>query len=90
MAVEDLKKELFEEAKSAFLLMSDEEIKACYDYAEDYKTFLDEGKTERESVLCSVKMLEEAGFKKYEYGMKLSAGDRIYFNNRGKNIFAGA
>ncbi len=89
MAVEDLKKELFEEAKSAFLLMSDEEIKACYDYAEDYKTFLDEGKTERESVLCSVKMLEEAGFKKYEYGMKLSAGDRIYFNNRGKNIFAG-
>ncbi len=89
MAVEDLKKELFEEAKSAFLLMSDEEIKACYDYAEDYKTFLDEGKTERESVLCSVKLLEEAGFKKYEYGMKLSAGDRIYFNNRGKNIFAG-
>ncbi len=89
MAVEDLKKELFEQSKSAFLEMDDESIKASYAYAEEYKAFLDAGKTERESVAYSVKMLEKAGFKKYEYGMKLSAGDKIYFNNRDKNVFAG-
>ncbi len=89
MAVEDLKKELFEENKSAFLRMDEDTAKACYDYAEDYKAFLDAGKTEREVVAYSVELLEKEGFKKYEYGMKLSAGDKIYFNNRDKNVFAG-
>ncbi len=89
MAAEALKKELFEDNKSAFLRMDDETVKACYDYAEGYKAFLDKGKTEREVVAYSVALLEKEGFKKYEYGMKLSAGDKIYFNNRDKNIFAG-
>ena len=89
MAAEDLKKELFEQAQSAFLKMDEESVKASYAYAENYKKFLDEGKTERESVEFAVRMLEKEGFKRYEYGMKLSAGDKIYFNNRGKNIFAG-
>lgn len=89
MSVEDLKKELFEENKSAFLRMDDDSIKECYDYAENYKKFLDDAKTEREAVACSAELLEREGFKKYEYGMKLSAGDKIYFNNRDKNVFAG-
>lgn len=89
MSAEELKKELFEESKGAFLKMQDKEIDESYKFAEGYKAFLDACKTEREVVSYGIKLLEQEGFKKYEFGMKLSAGDKIYFDNRGKNIFAG-
>lgn len=33
-----------------------------------------------------IELAEKKGFKAYEAGMKLSAGDKVYFNNRGKGI----
>ncbi len=60
---------------------------AAYKYAEDYKRYLDEGKTEREALKISVKMAEAKGFREYRLGDKISHGDKLYYNNRGKNLF---
>ncbi len=62
-------------------------MKSIFDYAEGYKKFLDEGKTEREVCTYVVKAAEENGYKPFQFGMKLKAGDKVYYNNRGKNIY---
>ena len=62
-------------------------MKAIFDYAEGYKTFLDEGKTEREVCAYVVKAAEEKGYKPFTFGIKLKAGDKVYYNNRGKNVY---
>lgn len=68
--------------------IADEKLmKEIFDYAEGYKTFLDAGKTEREVCAYVVSTVEKAGYKPFEFGMKLSAGDKVYYNNRGKNIY---
>ena len=68
--------------------VADEKLmKAIFDYAEGYKTFLDEGKTEREVCAYVAKAAEEKGYKPFKFGMQLKAGDKVYYNNRGKNIY---
>ena len=68
--------------------VADEKLmKAIFDYAEGYKTFLDEGKTEREASAYVVEAAKAQGYKPFEFGMKLKAGDKLYYNNRGKNVF---
>lgn len=55
-------------------------------YCEDYKRFLNAGKTERECVDYTIRLAEANGFKAYERGMELKAGDKVYRNNRGKAL----
>ncbi len=62
-------------------------VAQAYEYAKSYVKFLDAAKTEREAVTECVKMAEAAGFLPYTFGMALKAGDKYYYNNRGKNIF---
>lgn len=63
------------------------ELKAIYDFAEDYKKFLDDSKTERGASVTAQKLAEGYGFKPFSFSEKLKAGDKRYFINRGKNIF---
>ena len=68
--------------------VADEKLmKEIFDYAEGYKVFLDEGKTEREACAFAVEAAKKAGYKPFEFGMKLQAGDKVYYNNRGKNLY---
>ena len=68
--------------------VADEKLmKEIFDYAEGYKTFLDEGKTEREASAYVVEAAKAQGYKPFEFGMKLKAGDKVYYNNRGKNVY---
>ncbi|MBE6569221.1 MAG: aminopeptidase [Ruminococcaceae bacterium] len=83
-----LKEQLFYKKKTAFEIKTQEDLAAAQKYAEGYKTYLDNAKTEREAVAYSAKMLEEAGFREYTLGEKLNPGDCVYYTNRGKNIFA--
>ena len=62
-------------------------MKEIFDYAEGYKTFLDEGKTEREVCTYVVAQAEKAGYKPFTFGTKLKAGDKVYYNNRGKSLY---
>ena len=74
--------------RTNFYEVADEaEINAAYDYCEGYKTYLDECKTEREAVKYSIKLAEEKGYKPYSFGMPMKAGDKFYYNNRGRNLY---
>ena len=83
----DKKEKLFYQQKNAYDIISDEEKKACYDYSEGYKKYLDNCKTERMSVKYSIALAEKEGFKPYVPGMDIKAGDRLYFNSRNKALF---
>ena len=72
--------------KNGYDRLSAEDEKAMEAYCEDYKKFLNNGKTERLCVEYCIELAEKKGFKSYEAGMKLSVGDKVYFNNRGKGI----
>ena len=82
-----LKEKLYLSSKSAYEVCDGDEIKKAYDYCEKYMKFLNRAKTERESVDEAVDMLKTAGFVPFEYGKKYSAGDKLYFNNRGKALY---
>ena len=55
-------------------------------YCEDYKKFLDAGKTERECVTEAVRLAEAKGFKPFTRGMAVNPGDKLYRINRGKSL----
>lgn len=79
--------ELKYEKKTVYKKAGKEIVDAAFDYAEGYKAYLDAAKTEREAVTESIKMAEAKGFREYHFGDKLTAGDKLYYNNRGKNLF---
>ena len=81
-----LKEKLCISKKHAGLRLTSDEIKTCFDFCEDYKAFLNDAKIEREAVTKTITLAEKCGFKEFTYGMSLKAGDKIYFNNRGKAI----
>ena len=78
---------LIYEKKTVYKRCDKSIIDAAYAYAEGYKHFLDVAKTERESVTEGIKMAEAQGFRPYEFGMDIKVGDKLYYNNRGKNLF---
>lgn len=82
-----LSEELFYTKKSVYQAADDAVVDGAYAFATPYAAFLDAAKTEREAVKESVRIAEEAGFKPYTFGMKLSAGEKYYYNNCGKNLF---
>lgn len=61
-------------------------MKQLMDFSEDYKVFLDNAKTEREAVDEAIKLARKAGFKEFKECKKIKAGDKVYFNNRGKSL----
>ena len=81
-----LKDKLFYKQENGYDNFSKAEEKLMNRYAEGYKDFLNHGKTERLCVKYCIELAEKEGFKEYEAGMKLKAGDKVYFNNRGKAI----
>lgn len=83
---EQLRKTLLYKPKHVFEGFNLEEMQALEAYCTGYKQFLDVGKTERECVERSIFLAEAAGYKEFTAGMTLTAGDKIYYNNRGKAI----
>ncbi len=75
------------EKKTVFEKAGKEVVDAAYEYAKGYTRYLDASKTEREAVVESIALAEAAGYKEYSFGMPMKAGDKLYYNNRGKNIF---
>ena len=62
-------------------------MKNIFEYAKGYCKFIDEGKTEREACAYVAKEAEAKGYKPFEFGKKYKAGDKVYYNNRGKNLY---
>ncbi len=68
--------------QSGWKLKSLDDIKEIYAFAEGYKTFLDEAKTEREAVRCITRTLGAEGFSTDP------SADRVFAVNRGKEVMA--
>ncbi len=85
-AAELLKEKLSYNPENGSKKLCIEEIAAADAYCEDYKTFLDKAKTEREAVIAAIEMAEAAGFVPFDANAPLKAGDKVYVNNRGKAL----
>ncbi len=84
----ELKDKLLIGNKYGIKKLSQEEIAKADAWCEDYKIFLDNSKTERDAVEYSIALLEKNGFTEYQWGKKYNAGDKVYYNNRGKALVA--
>lgn len=85
-ASEELKERLFYKRKNGRLSSDEKTLEQADVYCEGYKEFLNSAKSEREAVKTAVKMAKDKGFSEFVYGKKYSAGDKVYFNNRGKTL----
>lgn len=85
---EQLSEQLCYKPKNAYEVLSAAQLAEAQTYAAQYKCFLDAAKTEREAVVTAVKMLEENGFVPHEPGRAYAAGEKVYWNNRGKSLCA--
>ena len=83
---EQLRRSLIYEKKNGYDRIDSAEQEAMETYCTGYKQFLDAGKTERECVDRTISLVQAAGFKAFERGMELKAGDKVYLSNRGKSI----
>ena len=73
--------------KNVFKEADGKEHEKIYKFAEGYKKFLDNSKTERDAAVTAKKLAEEKGFKPFSFSEKLKVGDKRYFINRHKNVF---
>jgi len=87
MTGKELEKELLWEAPHIAKEAPKEREEAA-EFCEGYKAYLDAGKTERECVKETVKMLEAAGYREFDPKASYKAGDKVYWNNRKKALAA--
>lgn len=86
MDINGLKETLEYKNKSAFETIGEDELERSFAYAESYKLFLDNGKTEREAVNYAVAMAKKRGYTEYRLGDEIAEGGCYYYNNRGKQL----
>ena len=75
--------------KPAYVADKDADVKQkAHAFAEGYKKFLDNGKTEREVAAESEQMLKDAGYQQFDPKKTYAPGDKVYFSQLGKAIVA--
>ena len=79
--------ELSYKRTNVYEVADEAKLKAIFEYSKGYAAFLDAGKTEREACAYAVAAAEKAGYVPFEFGKKLQSGDKVYYNNRGKNLY---
>ncbi len=75
-------------AKNAWKKYSGEQLERLMKFADLYKIYISEGKTEREITSLSVKALEATGFVNLDTVEELNPGDKVYKVNKNKNVAA--
>jgi len=83
-------KELYErlsyKSKNVYYELDDAQTKEMYRLCDEYRKYLDDGKTERECIKISEQMAIDNGFVRGDELDTLKPGDKVYFINRDKNI----
>lgn len=79
---------LFSRTKSVWLKADEHYAQKIQDFAEGYKFFLDQSKTERECVDLIECMLKEKGFSDLNEKSHIKEGDKVYLVSRNKTIAA--
>ena len=80
----ELKEKLFTNKKDGWENLSDEELKAIFQYADEYMYYLNNSKTEKEIVQNSKEILIKNGFVDISEKENLNPGDKIFYVNRGR------
>lgn len=84
----ELEKTLKYENKNTFSKLDIKIHEDVFSFCEDYKTFINKAKTEREFCDRSCRILEKEGFVPLQNKTDLKPGDKIYTVNRGKSVIA--
>jgi len=84
--IKELKEKILSKEKNVYSCLTEEDEKQMAEFAANYSAFLDRSKTEREAVVYAISDAEKAGFKPYKFGQALKEGDKLYYNNRGKEL----
>ena len=86
MTTEELREQLLFAPKNGYSRITEEQRMEMEGYCRRYAAFMDECKTEREATAWTIVESEKRGFVPFYPGMPTKPGDRIYYNNRGKQI----
>ena len=84
---ENLKNTLFRKAKTGWEGIDDAKKQEIFNYCKNYMEFLNSSKTEREIVKSSKALAEAKGFRNIREYETLKAGDKVYYDNRGKSMY---
>ncbi len=87
MKAEELKQKLMRNKTTGWVGLQEDEKNKIFAYCEHYIQFMNDSKTEREIVKNAKALAEEYGFHDISTMQDLKAGDKIYWNNRGKSIY---
>ena len=83
-----LKEELFRTKKNGWENIEENKKKKIFEFSKEYIDFINEAKTERECTKKFTEILENNGFKNIDNLNTLKAGDKVYYINRYKNVYA--
>lgn len=76
--------------KNAWTKYTTKQVEEIFQFCDGYKDFMSKCKTERECVKEIIRLAEDNGYKNVDEiirnNKKLKAGDKIYFNNKGKTV----
>ena len=86
MTTEELRESLLSAPKNGYARLRDGQREEMEAYCKGYAAFMDACKTEREATAWASAMAEQNGFVPAKPGMTVKPGDKVYLNNRGKNI----
>ena len=86
MTNEELRQALLAQPKNGYAELTEAQHAEMETYISGYRGFLDDCKTEREATAYAAAKAEAHGFKAFEPGMELKAGDKVYYVNRNKSV----
>lgn len=72
--------------ENAWPKLTEEERNSVFQFGEEYKSFMTECKTERETADKIIKLAEANGFINIENATNLKPGSKVYYNNKGKSV----
>lgn len=73
---------------SGFCNLTEEEKNKILEFSNPYIQFLNKAKTERETNKEIISELVKNGFVELNHLEELHSGDKVYYNNRGKGVYA--
>ena len=79
-------KELLYKKENYYEVADEKEKDKIFNFAEQYKDFISECKTERECTSYAISKAKEKGFTEFHFGEKLAKGDKRFFINRDKGV----
>ena len=84
---EKLSDKLTLKKKSIYDTADEAKKQMIFAFSEDSSALLDASQTEREATEYAEAMAKAAGYTEFRFGDKLKAGDKRYYNNRGKSLY---